>query len=83
MNKLLRILLIIFFFSAALTAQKNFTLEQVTIDTATIQPKKLEQLQWIPGTDDFAYVFSDNGIKKLYKENSDVEGEILSIIFQL
>ena len=81
MNKLLRILLIIFFFSAALTAQKNFTLEQVTIDTATIQPKKLEQLQWIPGTDDFAYVFSDNGIKKLYKENSDVEGrkELLTL----
>jgi len=81
MNKLLRILLIILFFTAAVCAQKNFTLKQVTTDEITLQPKKLEQLQWIPGTDDFAYVFSENETQKLYKENSDIEGrkELLTL----
>ena len=81
MNKLLRILLIILFFTTAVCAQKNFTLKQVTTDEITLQPKKLEQLQWIPGTDDFAYVFSESGTQKLYKENSDIEGrkELLTL----
>jgi len=76
MQRLLLILLPILFLSVTITAQKNFTLEQVTLEPETLQPKKLKQLQWIPGTDDFAYVFSDNNSLSLIKENSSVAGKI-------
>ena len=75
MSKLLRFLLIFLFLPAVVVAQKNFTLRQVTTDTVTLRPKKLDQLQWIPGTDDFAYVFSNNNSESLYKENSEIEGK--------
>jgi dipeptidyl-peptidase-4 len=57
-------------------AQTNFTLEQVILESNTLMPKELKHLQWIPGTDDFSYVFEVNGVESLIKENSDAEGKV-------
>ena len=84
MYRLLLFFLPILFLSVTITAQKNFTLEQVTLEPETLQLKKLKQLQWIPGTDDFAYVFSDNNSMSLIKENSEVAGKTeLTTLYKL
>jgi dipeptidyl-peptidase-4 len=61
--------------STSLLAQKNFTLEQVILESSTNMQKELKYLQWIPGTDDFSYVFEVNGVENLIKENAGVEGK--------
>lgn len=76
MQKLHRILLFIFLCSLTISAQRNFTLEQIVSDSDPLLPKKLEQLQWIPGTDDFAYVFTNNTSETLFKENANVLGKV-------
>jgi dipeptidyl-peptidase-4 len=72
-----------------LLAQKNFTPEQVILESNTLLPKELKHLQWIPGTDDFSYVFEVNGVENIIKENSKVEGKVnllslrkLNVVFQ-
>jgi dipeptidyl-peptidase-4 len=62
--------LIVIIFSGTLFAQKNFILEQVILDGASLSPKELLQLQWIPGTDDFSYLASIGDEIILIKENS-------------
>jgi len=81
MQRLIHILFIILLFSGISTAQKNFTLEQVILNTASLSPNKLLQLQWIPETDYFSYVESNDGNEILVRENSMTEGKetILSL----
>src|SRR3989304_2996549 len=75
MSKIHRIIFIILFITTSIFAQKNFTLEQVILESSSLMPTKLNQLQWIPGTDDFAYVESSDEGDNLIKENSDSEGK--------
>ena len=56
MKKLLHSLIVVILFTGSLLAQKNFTLEQVILESASLSPKRLSQLQWIPDTDAFTYV---------------------------
>ena len=67
---------LIFFFivTSSVLAQKDFTLEQLVFESNTLLPKELKQLQWIPDTDYFSYVFEIEGVECLMKENSEVEG---------
>lgn len=51
-------------------AQKDFTLRQVVVDYESISPAKLKQLQWIPDTDDFAFVKKIENKTTLLKENA-------------
>ena len=67
--------ILFFFLTTCLLAQKNLTLEQVILESNTLLPNELKQLQWIPGTDDFSYIFDINGVESLIKENTDVEGK--------
>ena len=75
MQRLTHILFIIFLFTGSSTAQKNFTLEQVILNTASLSPIKLLQLQWIPETDNFSYVESNDGKEILVRENSTNVGK--------
>ncbi len=74
MKKITGFLFILFITSTSLFAQKDFTLEQITLNPGSLYPKSLQQLQWIPDTDDFAYVFTDDTTESLYKENAENEG---------
>ena len=67
--------IVFFLFATCLNAQKNFTLEQVILESNNLLPKELKQLQWIPGTDDFSYVFEVKSVEILLKENAEVEGK--------
>ncbi len=71
MKRVTYTLLILVFAASCIFAQKNFTLEQVALEPASISPVRLSQLSWIPGTDDFAYVKED----KIIKENVESEGQ--------
>ena len=73
MNKSLHFLFLLLFITTAL-AQKDFTLKQVVLDYESITPVKLKQLQWIPGTEDFAYVKKIDDQNTLLKENAYNEG---------
>ena len=66
--------ILVFLLTTCILAQKNFTLEQVILESKTLLPKELKQLQWIPGTEDFSYVFEMEGVESLLKENAQVEG---------
>ncbi|RKY93419.1 MAG: S9 family peptidase [Ignavibacteriae bacterium] len=51
-------------FSISVFAQKDFTLQQVILEAPSLSPASLNQLQWIPGTDEFSYVEeSENGME--------------------
>jgi dipeptidyl-peptidase-4 len=80
MHKSLQILLAILI-SGISIAQKDFTLRQIIFDYETISPVKLKQLQWIPGTEDFAYVKKVENKIALIKENVRYEGK--QILFTL
>ncbi len=67
--------IVFFLFATCLNAQKNFTLKQVILESNTLLPRELKQLQWIPGTDDFSYVFQDESVEILLKENANDEGK--------
>lgn len=45
-----------------LSAQNHFTIEQIVHQPSSLLPAKLEQLQWVTGTDKFSYIqkFGDN-----------------------
>jgi dipeptidyl-peptidase 4 len=50
-------------------AQKELTLEQVSLNPESLSPKKLAQLQWIADTDNFSYVFKENTETVLFSES--------------
>jgi len=75
MQKLIRSLFIVILITGSLLAQKNFTLEQVTLESKSLSPKRLLQLQWIPGTDEFTYLETIEEETNLVKEKSDTEGK--------
>ncbi|MCH6575929.1 MAG: DPP IV N-terminal domain-containing protein, partial [Bacteroidetes bacterium] len=84
MQKLIRSLFIVILFTFSLLAQKNFTLEQVILESESLSPKRLSQLQWVPDTDAFTYVKSVDEETNLIKENSSSEGkEILLTLTKL
>jgi dipeptidyl-peptidase-4 len=84
MQKLLHFILFIILFTVSLSAQKNFTLEQVILERESLLPKSLSQLQWIPDTDAFTYLDSTDVEIKLIKENATVEGkEIILTLAEL
>ena len=84
MKKLLHSLFIVILFTSSFLAQKNFTLEQVILESASLSSKHLSQLQWIPDTDDFTYVESTDEETNLVKENASSEGkEIILTLTEL
>jgi dipeptidyl-peptidase-4 len=84
MQKLINSLFIVILFSGSLVAQKNFTLEQVILESESLLPNRLSQLQWIPDTDAFTYVDSTDVGTNLIKENASTEGkEILLTLTRL
>ena len=84
MQKLMRSLFIVILFTFSLLAQKDFTLEQVILESESLSPKSLSQLQWVPDTDAFTYVKSVDEETNLIKENSSSEGkEILLTLTKL
>ncbi|MGB5847319.1 MAG: DPP IV N-terminal domain-containing protein, partial [Ignavibacteriaceae bacterium] len=84
MQKLIHSLCIVILFTTSLFAQKNFTLEQVILESELLLPKSLSQLQWIPDTDDFTYVDSVVKESNLIKEKALSEGkEILLTLTRL
>lgn len=71
----------VLFFSISVFAQKNFTLKQVILDVPSLSPSPLNQLQWIPGTDEFSYVKeSENGIELVAEQ---IEAENKKILTSL
>lgn len=84
MQKILRSLPVIILLAVNINAQKNFTLEQITLESASLAPKELIQLQWIPNSDDFAYLDSTEDKTELIRENSESgEKEVLIDLFSL
>ncbi|MCH8034571.1 MAG: DPP IV N-terminal domain-containing protein [Bacteroidetes bacterium] len=84
MQKLIRSLFIAILFTGSLLAQKNFTLEHVILESASLSPKRLSQLQWIPDTDAFTHVITVDEETNLIKENASSEGkEILLTLTKL
>jgi len=84
MKKLLHSLFIIILLSISSLAQKNFTLEQVILESESLSPKRLSQLQWIPDTDAFTYVESVDEETNLVKENAaSNEKEIILTLAEL
>ncbi len=64
--------ILMFFFIASVSTfsqQKELTIKQVTIESRSLYPKHLAQLQWRPGTDAFTYVEYSNG-GELVQENA-------------
>ena len=64
--------ILMFFFIASVSTfsqQKELTIKQVTIESRSLYPKHLAQLQWRPGTDAFTYVEYNNG-GELVQENA-------------
>ncbi len=58
--------------SVFLIAQKkNLTIEQATLQGYTLSPKKLLQLNWIPGSDNISFVDKLNEEPKLFIQNYD------------
>ena len=82
MKNSIRFFIVLFFFTSTLFAQKDFTLKQVILERESLYPLRLNQLQWIPGTDDFSYVFEDDNGENIIKENYEVEGKqnIISLV---
>ena len=84
MQKLIHSIFIVIILTGSLNAQKNFTLEQVILESESLSPKTLVQLQWIPDTDDFTYLDSTNVETNLIKENASTEGkEIILTLTEL
>jgi dipeptidyl-peptidase 4 len=84
MKKLIHSLSIILLLTGSLFAQKNFTLKQVILESESLLPQRLSQLQWIPGTDAFTYVTNDDLESKLIKEIASAEGtEVLLTLTKL
>ena len=84
MQKLISSLFVVILISGSLVAQKNFTLEQVILESESLLPKALSQLQWIPDTDAFTYVESVDNEINLIKENAITEGkEIILTLTEL
>jgi hypothetical protein len=81
MQKLIHAIFIVILFTGTLFAQKNFTLEQVILESESLSPKRLSQLQWIPDTEAFTYLDSTDVETNLIKENAASEGKeiILSL----
>lgn len=84
MQKLISYLFIVILFTGSLLAQKNFSLEQVILESASLSPRYLSQLQWIPDTDAFTYVESADEETILVKENAASQGkEIILTLTEL
>lgn len=58
--------------------KKTITSEQAIMQRAMLSPKKMGQLQWIPGTSDFVYTDSVNKVPYLVKGN--IKGETASYL---
>ncbi|NNL21328.1 MAG: prolyl oligopeptidase family serine peptidase, partial [Ignavibacteriaceae bacterium] len=63
------------------TAQKKLTLEQVILNSAELTPKKLEQLKWIPETENFSYIESLGDNQQLISES--VNGDSKDVLVLL
>ena len=56
MNFKNNVLLLFILLTISIFAQKDFTLKQVILEAPSLSPEQLNQLQWIPDTEDFSYV---------------------------
>jgi dipeptidyl-peptidase-4 len=78
------IFLFVLLFSISGYAQKNFTLEQVILEKTSLSPVHLNQLHWIPDTEEFSYVEeSENGIKLVVEQIEAGNKRILTSIDEL
>jgi dipeptidyl-peptidase-4 len=61
-------------------AQKDFTLEQVILESQSLSPIKLKQLQWIPDSENFSYVESFGDNERLISESIDGDSKSVLIL---
>ncbi|NNG26725.1 MAG: S9 family peptidase, partial [Ignavibacteriaceae bacterium] len=74
----------VLFFSISIFAQKDFTLKQVILEAPSLSPTKLNQLQWIPDTQEFSYVEeSENGIELVAEQIETGNKKILTTLDEL
>lgn len=82
MRYLIGLVLFITFCGKTVAQNKKLSLsDAVLLQRTTLAPKKLSQLQWIPGTNDFSYVDSREGNDVFVKGNALKEGmsDLLSL----
>src|SRR5690606_29659862 len=69
--------------SLAFAQQKTLTMEDAVHNQyGSLAPKRLQQLQWIPGSSKFSYIHKENGEEQLMlgdASESDKGTEILSL----
>jgi len=71
-------------FSISVFAQKDFTLKQVILELPSLSPARLNQLQWIPGTDEFSYVEKlESGIELVVEQIEAGNKKILITLNEL
>ncbi|GAH04991.1 unnamed protein product [marine sediment metagenome] len=71
-------------FSISVFAQKNFILKQVILEAPSLSPATLNQLQWIPGTDEFSYLEeTESGINLVAEQIEAGNKKILTTLDDL
>lgn len=74
-------LFLIVFTISSFPQKKDLTIELVTTKSFSLYPKRLAQLQWQPGTNDFSFVDNTKGNEKLVSEGikSDKQETLLTL----
>lgn len=72
-------------FTVGLMAQsKKLTMEDAVLrQRSALAPKRLPQLQWIPGTSDVAYIETLSGAEQLLRGNSDRKAGVVLTLAEL
>jgi len=68
-------------FSISVFGQKDFTLEQVILEAPSLSPVRLNQLQWMPGIEEFSYVEESENEIELVAET--IESSSIKILTSL
>ncbi len=74
-------LLFLFLSIQVLPQSKNLTLKQVTLQSYSLRPDHISSLDWIPGTDSFAFIDNVNGEKAIVKEDASSSNKTTLINF--
>jgi dipeptidyl-peptidase-4 len=78
--KLLIVLLIIISINI-FGQKKNLTLRQVTVESSSVSPTKLQQIEWITGTENYSFVQNRDGKESLFEGSAN--SKETKIIFTL
>lgn len=76
MKKIPFLAILCILFSDAVAQQKKLTLEDAVMKQRTaLAPRRLPQLQWIPGTSEISYIDSRDGMEVLVREGSKLSAK--------